>query len=332
MASTLAREVPLQTFRGAGGNLRRNTVLALRWLLVDGRFRADERTLLLFADADLFVICAAASVGLLERFPLVSVVLLSGPESASKHMLKRRLIQSGMRRARLRVFLRTPELVESWRAAFPEFAEMFRLYPSVESVMPTESLATPSPKRRLSGDGATYSRPLRIGVVGQIRIGKCIPQLIRAASNRPREIRVAVYGPLFKEQPVEFIREMESHHLVHAGFLSEAEMLRIAGEQDYLSGFLERENWDTRMESATFWLGIKVGTPLLCFDEGWLGRMVRETGAGIALPVNSIEECRIEGIPGVNSIEYQRCLDSIRKLQLRLTPEALWNELERNLQ
>ena len=331
IASALAQHVPVRTFRGCGAKLRTNTVLALRKLLADGRNNAGKRTALLFADGDLFVVCAAVSMRLLNRFPFVAVVLLWGPELVAKHAIKRLLVRSGLKSGRLRLFLRTPELVDAWRSSFPEFANMFRLYPPVESVLPIGGLVSASTAGARSHRGATKATQLKIGVVGQIRAGKCIPQLIRTAERSSGSIRVGVYGPLFKQQPVAFLREVESNHLVHPGFLSEADMLRIAGQQDYLASLLERDSWDLRMESATFWLGIKVCTPVLCFDEGWLGRMVRETGAGIALPADSKGDEWLEGIPGTSSIEYRRCLESIRRLRVRLTREALWEDLEGNL-
>lgn len=331
MARAIAENVPLQTFQPFGKGVRWNTALAVRKLIAGNRYRSDEPPALLFADGDLFVICAAVRLHLLDRFSFVGVVILSGPESASKHILKRFLIRSSLRRGTLRIFLRTPELLDSWQAQFPGFEAMFRLYPALESVMPAGVWANPSAERRASIAGATSSGPIRIGVIGQIRVGKCIPRLIEEAERRPDSISVAVHGPLYEPQPAEFLLKMRSNRLVHPGFLPEAAMLKIAAEQHYLASFLENDKWDLRMESATFWLAVKVGRPVLCFNDGWLGRMVRETGVGLAISSDAPEQGWLEGIPGPNSQEYRNCLESIRRLRSRLTPDALWGELERNL-
>jgi hypothetical protein len=38
------------------------------------------------------------------------------------------------------------------------------------------------------------------------------------------------------------------------------------------------------MEAATVYIAARVGRPVIVYDEGWCGRMVREYGCGIAVP------------------------------------------------
>lgn len=321
MAASIARNVPLRTFRGHGSSLRLNTVMAALRLIGSLRSRVRERPALFFLDADLLAVCALVSAGLTDRFPLVGVVYLGGPEQVLRRSLKSHLVGRALRSGRLRLFLRSVELLEAWQARCPELAGALRLFPPIEAAA----------QSRLPVCASHDGGPLRIGVVGQIRVGKCIPQLLRLAEGSPEALSVAVQGPLYEAQPAEFLNFVRSHPRVHAGFMSEEDMLQVAARQDYLAGLLEQSRWDVRMESATFWLGIRSGRPILCFGSGWIGRMVRDTGCGIILATSDLNEASLRSVPTRDSPEYRRCLESIDRLRGELTPEALWAQFERSL-
>lgn len=322
MADSIGRNVPLRMFPAAGPRLRFNTLRAALRLIARRGSRGEGRPALLFLDADLLSICALMCAGLFRRYPLVCVVHLAGPERMLGSATKRALLRRAARDGALRLFVRSPELLEAWRRDFPQLAPASRLLPPLEAALQSWPPAAPRQS----------AAPLAIGVVGQIRVGKCLPELLQIADRNPEAVSIAVHGPLYTEQSAAFVSQMRTHPRVRAGFMSEAEMLRVAASQDYLAGFLQEDQWDMRMESATFWLGVKAGRPVLCFGAGWIGRMVRESGCGIILPGGALDERLLAGVPRRDSPEYARCLESIERLRLRLTPAALWAQLESSLQ
>lgn len=320
MADRIRENVPTRIFRASGVNLRLNTMLAAASLGAGPKPRTDEPIAILFADADLIGICAMLGAGMMRKHPLICVVHLAGPEPTTAHVIKRSLVRNALRTRRLRVLLRSVELLDAWRGSYPEFSDAFRLFPPLEAVVSSPAAIQPA-----AGAGA-----LRIGVIGQIRIGKCIPQLLRIA-EKAGAVSVAVHGPLYQNQPEEFLRLMRGSPCVHAGFMTEEEMLRLAAGSDYLACLFEERQWDLRMESATFWLGVRAGRPVLCFGSGWIGRMARDTGCGIVVPGKEFDEHSLAAVPGRDQPEYERCLRSIERLRLELTPDALWSQLERSL-
>src|SRR6185437_9996249 len=101
---------------------------------------------------------------------------------------------------------------------------------------------------------------------------------------------------------------------VHIGFLTEPDMLRVALQNDYISCLAEQALWDTRMESASFWLAVKVGKPVLSFEHGWIGEIVRKTGCGIIVHHDRFEQALRE-IPTRVSSDYKKLCDNVQDLR-----------------
>lgn len=318
IAAKIGQQVPLRTFRAPGANLRLNTLLAAVKLV---RRRRGVPTSLFFVDGDLLMTCLLFLCGLFRRHDRVCVVCLAGPEAVARHAFKETIVRRALRSGRLRLFLRTPELVEAWSRAYPDIAPVLRLLPPVEGVLPAALPAQPVP---LTG-------PLRIGVIGQVRIGKCIPALLEAGSRSSESVSVSVYGPLYDSQPDEFLRLMRTHPRVHLGFMTEETMLGVSMQQDYLACLFEENIWDIRMESATFWLAVKTGKPVLCFGSGWIAKKVRQTGCGVILENVTSDRLLFDEVPRRDTTQYQHCLSRIENLRQSLAPAMLWEQLEKSL-
>jgi hypothetical protein len=326
LAEQIGQNVPVELFGVPGTNLRTNTAIAsFRLAGIKRTGRSEEPQAghgsLFFVDADLLMICLVSALGIFRRYARVCMVHLEGPQALAGRTFRQWIVRRALRSGRLLVFLRTPELMEDWGKAFPEVAGAFRLLPPVEAAG-SPVVAT----QERSNDGL-----LRIGVIGQVRIGKCIPALLRVGDRYPQRLRISVCGPLYDNQPEEFLDLMRTHPRVSVGFMTEETMLSAALQQDYLACLFEERIWNVRMESATFWLAVKTLRPVLCFGSGWIGRMVRETGCGIILPQPAGQELPLEAIPGRDSPEYRRCVGQIERLRASLVPENLWQQLERSM-
>jgi hypothetical protein len=272
----LARELSgygsVLRFRAPGGSLRLGTILGIAALLRHGRATPGPESIL-FADAYLVAIAALwplASV-LLPSVRAVGVVHLQGPEHLVSRPVRRRLLSRFFGVAGRRLFLRTEELARAWRAAFPEIPpERIDTLPTLE--IPDAADARP-PARR---DG----RP-RFGVLGQVRPGKSLEWLVPLFSADPELGTLRVAGTFTNAAHRQRLGVVRGYAHFDDRFLSESEMLAIAGEQDYLVALYD--DWDPRMEVATLFLGARVGRPVLVYDAGWAGRMVREHGCGVAV-------------------------------------------------
>ncbi|MGH8677504.1 MAG: hypothetical protein ACREUQ_04035, partial [Burkholderiales bacterium] len=122
---------------------------------------------------------------------------------------------------------------------------------------------------------------LRLGVIGQIRPGKSIEWLVPLFELNPGLGTLKIAGTFAKAAHRSQLRVLDRYTAFDDRFLTEDEMLSAAGDQDYLVALYD--DWDTRMEAATVFLAARVGRPVIVYDEGWPGRMVREFGCGIAV-------------------------------------------------
>jgi hypothetical protein len=97
-------------------------------------------------------------------------------------------------------------------------------------------------------------------------------------------------------------------------FLTENEMLKAAGAQDYLLALYD--NWDSRMEAATMFLAARVGRPVIVYDEGWPGRMVREFGCGISVARQHRPDARFfSGLPHPGDSAYRSLLSGVERFR-----------------
>jgi hypothetical protein len=123
---------------------------------------------------------------------------------------------------------------------------------------------------------------LQLGVIGQIRAGKGLEYLVPLFTSRPDLGRLAVAGTFFNRAQQEAMPELQAFPTFRNEFLSEEAMTALARDQHYL--VMLYENWDARMEAATLYLAARVNRPVVAYDAGWCGRMVRTYGCGVLAP------------------------------------------------
>jgi len=116
-------------------------------------------------------------------------------------------------------------------------------------------------------------------------------------------------------QPVERKRlaVLEEFEGFQDKFLNEEELLSIASEQDYL--LMLYDNWDHRMEGAVMFLAATVNRPVIVYDKGWCGRMVKTYGNGVYAPQDHDHFIKfVESLPQYGSDEYQKLLKGVSAL------------------
>lgn len=268
---------------------------------------------LFFVDGDIFAFCLLALCGLFWVFPSPVLVVLHGPDRLKAHPLISRLTRQILLWTRSTIFLRSPEHLLQWQRHHKQVR--FCLLPPVEGVL--SDVVVP--------EGPPSPGPLRLGVIGQIRDGKNIPQLLALGDATPENLSITVRGPLSERLTPELEARIAGRADVHIGFMSEAEMMLAARQQDYLSCLFEK-SWDIKSESATFWLAVKVLRPVVSFDEGWVADMIRQTGCGIVIAPSAFGDLA-SLLPTRTSPEYARLLDVMRVYRDSLSPAAVWASL-----
>ncbi len=271
MCVELERCAAVRRFSVPNDSLRLCTLLSLPALARWAR-RLPELERVLFLDANLAVVAAMWPI-FFPRLHLIhsaSIVYLGGPERICSNALVRLTVSRFLASALKRLYLRTEELADAWRLAFPEIPH--------NRIDTLPSLEIPEPRfapRRVP-DGT-----LRIGLIGQIRPGKSIEWLIPMFELNPELGMLTIAGTFTNAAHRSQLRVLDRHKAFENRYLTEAEMISAAGNQDYLVALYD--DWDTRMEAATVFLAARVGRPVIVYDEGWPGRIVREFGCGVAI-------------------------------------------------
>lgn len=305
MASELQKYGAVERFRSHGDSLRAETLFSLPAALRVVRRRAQLRHIF-FLDADLVALAAAWPIAStsIRAVRLVSSVYLGGPERIASHPFARPLVSRFLSSPGRRLFLRTDELKQSWRDAFPKLPQdAIETIPSMEM---TEGDDTPATNRE--------SKLLRFGVIGQVRPGKSLEWLVPLfAENRTiGELHIAgTFTNPAHQRRLSFLSEYGNFD---NRFLTEADMLSAAAAQDYLLALYD--DWDARMEAATVHLAARVGKPVIVYDEGWPGRMMREFGCGIAVARNVRPgESFFKNLPRPGDDRYQALLTGSKRFR-----------------
>lgn len=299
MAEQLERFSPVRTFRTIGESLATKTLCASVALV---RQRKDLPGRIFFLDASLIVLSIVWPFlkFFLPTERMVSMVYLRGPEDVMEHPVKRRLVRYLLSQPEVRFYLRTEELAASWRTAFPQVpGSRIDTIPSLE--IPDEPLV------RMS---KSDERRSRFGIVGQIRPGKSIEWLAPLFKESPDLGALLIAGQYFPGKEGDLENVLKDFPSFTNQFLSEQEMIRLAASQDYL--VMLYDNWDVRMEAATLFVAARAGVPVLVYDEGWCGRMVREYGCGLGVsrtprPAKGF----FASLPARDSDAYKELLDGI---------------------
>lgn len=266
-----------------------------------------------FLDAHLVALCAAwPLVAGSCRLSRLSTLYLRGPERLFGHRMARRLVLSFLKRPETRLFLRTLELAQAWRTVLPAtLAHKVDVLPSLEL---SDAAAEPPSAR---------TGPLRFIVAGQIRIGKGLERLVPLFLSRPDLGALTVVGAFASDADRAALPMLTDFPGLREGFIAEQTLLQTVGDHDYV--LILYEDWDSRMEAATLFLAARVGRPVVCFDAGWCGRMVRTFGCGVAIASHAGADPTdaLAALPRRGTPEYQALVDGCARFREAHAPERL---------
>lgn len=253
-----------------------NTVRALVALL-RMRLKGRKYQRIFFFDESLFVLALLwPFFSLWLPIERISVLHLFGPNQlmGRRNRWRRFIIKLFLKRREVKFYLRTEELVTAWRDAFQTVSN--------DQIGYLPSLEIPDDEPQLYRRSKEYSGKLAFGIIGQIRIGKGIEWLVPTFQSNTALGKLTVAGEFNMGQTREQLSILNGFDGFINCFMSEAEMLKLAAEQDYL--LMLYDHWDKRMESAVLYLAARVNRPVVVYGDSWCGRMVREFGCGIDVP------------------------------------------------
>jgi hypothetical protein len=296
IADELGRFGQVERFTVPNASLRTGTALALLAILRHRSLYARAGTFL-FLDGylPLLAILWPPAALALPGSKRLGVVGLAGPERVSANGLARRGIERFLARDDVCLFLRTEELAQAWQAAFPGVpAGHIDTLPSLE--IPDGSVVAPV---------AAAEGGCRFGVIGQVRPGKSLEWLVPLFSGHPEAGRLAIAGTFSVPAHRAALPVLAGYAHFDDRFLDEAGMLAAAAAQDYLVALYD--DWDPRMEAATVYMAARVGKPVIVYDRGWCGRVVRTYGCGIATAQSPRPDAAFfRSVPQPGSTDYGR--------------------------
>ena len=304
-ASEMEQYGSVERFDSHGDSLRTGTLLSLYAIWRLARDHADLEQIL-FLDAHLATLAAAWPVvaASATRVRRVGAIYLGGPERIASHPVARTLVARFLSAPGRRLFLRTGELAQAWQAAFPgQPRNRIDTLPSLEI-----------PGASDVGPPVIAGRPLRFGVIGQVRPGKGLEWLVPLFEHNADTGTLNIAGAFTNAGHRERLSFLSNYPNFDNRFLTEREMLAAAGSQDYLLALYD--DWDARMEAATVYLAARVGRPVIVCDEGWAGRMVREFGCGIVVPGSPRPDANFfRHVPRPGEQGYQALLDGAARFR-----------------
>lgn len=295
---------PVRRFWTPGDSLLAGTFLGV--LAVARTLRGNPGIdRVLFLDAHLVLLAALWpwAALFLPSSVTISMIYLGGPERIASHPWARKFVSRYLASAGTLLYLRTDELAEAWRAAFPEvLPEKIETVPSLE--IPEESDVV----RTTSGD------QLKLGIIGQVRPGKSLEWLLPLFLENPDIGVLHVAGAFTNSAHRAGLPFLDGYPWFDNRFLAEEEMLASAANQHYLIAMYE--DWDSRMEAATVFLAARVGRPVIVYDEGWPGRVVRAFDCGVVVGRSPRpDKDFFLGLPRPGTIKYQQLLDGAARFR-----------------
>ncbi len=255
-----------------------------------------------FLDAHLILLSLLWPFFYKKKIKRLGVLYLAGPEVIAKSRLKKALVNRFLQREEVILFLRTDELVCDWQKVFPK--NKIKCLPSLE---------IPS-KHILSLDRQPNNHTINFGIIGQIRTGKSIERIVPLFEQDPSIGNLTVVGAFADNAQRIALAMLISFEGFQEKFLTEDELLKSAAMQDYL--LMLYDKWDSRMESAIMFVAARVNKPVIVYDRGWSGRMVRTYGNGVLAPSENIDFTKfLKKLPMPNSDEYKKLIEGVSKFR-----------------
>lgn len=277
------------------------------------RRRVHRDDVVLFLDAHLVALAAAWGLLAPSTAPhRLAVLYLRGPERIAAHASAMGVVRRFVERPFVRLLLRTEELASAWAAILPPAAR------GHVGTLPT--LEIPAADERVpsrTGDASP-----RFLVAGQLRTGKSLERLVPLFRSRPDLGTLTVAGAFASGPMRAALAALTGFPGLREGYLEEPELLATVAEHDYL--LMLYDEWDHRMEAASLFLAARVGRPVVAFDVGWTGRMVRAHGCGVLVPTEATDlGSVIAGLPMAGSSAYQAMIDGMARFREAHLPDRL---------
>ena len=294
----------IEDFKVNSSSLREGTLKAL--IRLCGLARRGRRFgHMFFFDAHLVLLAALWNIfHLCLRPQRLSLIYLMGPERVQRSRVANALVARFLKRNEVVLYLRTEELAEAWRLAFPTVPpSAIRYLPSLE--LPDNDAAIEPP---------VAGSHLKFGVLGQIRHGKGLDWLVPMFDREPALGELTVAGTFNNPQDAQSMAFLQAFGGFRNEYLSDEIMLAIARQQHYL--LMLYDNWDARMESAVLYLAARAGRPVIAFGNGWCGRQVAQYGNGLLASSNHADlPALIKSLPLPSSEEDARLLSGVERFR-----------------
>lgn len=234
----------------------------------------------------------------------LSQIYLMGPERIQRSRLVAFLVNRFLMRKEVSLYLRTEELVQAWRQAFPNLpSDSIRYLPSLELTEETAEIHVPM-----------FLGRLKFGVYGQIRPGKGLDWLVPMFIAHPELGELRVEGSFNNALDEDAMATLKAFAGFRNEYLSEETMLRSARQQHYL--LMLYDNWDARMEGAVLYLAARAGRPVITYGGGWCERQISLYGNGRVAPRNREEIATfLQNLPLPGSEAYKNLLAGVEEFR-----------------
>ncbi|HDY85448.1 MAG TPA: hypothetical protein ENH74_07185 [Methylophaga sp.] len=251
-----------------------------------------------FLDAHLVLLSVLWPFYCPSNIKQLGVVYLLGPEKIIQNSVVKYFVGKFLQRKEVVLFLRTDELMLDWQKAFPR--AQIKCLPSLE--IPPDEAPIMAKENSLN--------EIRLGILGQIRLGKGLEWIVPIFKNNSSLGQLTVAGAFSHaaaQKSLSFLKDFDGFE---EKFLSESELLHLASEQDYL--LMLYDDWDERMEGAVMFLAARVNRPVIVYDKGWCGRMVNKYENGMFAPLGPDDfSLFVKALPLPDSEEYEALLRGV---------------------
>ncbi|MEO0272133.1 MAG: hypothetical protein ABIM30_03460 [candidate division WOR-3 bacterium] len=261
----------------------------------------DKDAKIFFLDANLYVLSLALKFYKIKPKKL-DVLCMCSPEFYKKNIFKWFLIVDLFGYQYFNLFLRTPELADSWRRELPMFANRIDYLPSLELIN------TQPAENKKKYNSKTFI------IAGQIRYGKCVEYLTNLFLTHPYLGNLRIVGKIVNNYLNDFIQKRNGKNIfIVNDFISENQLYDELQRSHY--NLMLYDPWDERMECSMLFNSIKSSCPVIAFKEGWLGRQVTKHCIGWTLPKKEKANLLkfIESLPEPNSQEYKKIINNLQK-------------------
>jgi hypothetical protein len=313
LEQALGPDQRLFRFQVSDSDLKKNTVASL-WRMVTLFFKLRDVRHFFFFDMDLARVAKWwPLLWPLMRVRQLSLLYLLGPEHIVNHASARRRVEKLLERTEVVLCLRTAELRTDWAAAFPGIdPARIRTLPSLEIPQ-----AADFPPRHCQ-----ERSELRFGVLGQLRRGKSIGELVPVFVGHPEVGVLKIAGSFASPAERDALSLLQDWPGFEERYLEDEELLQLTAAQDYV--VILYDQWDKRMESAVLYLAMRANRPVLVYAEGWCDRMIRQFGCGVAVERSGLDLCSfLASLPLPGSAAYSNLLDGVGRFREAHRTQAL---------